>query len=114
MVKALDALITFYRTGWLMPAFAALVFTEAGVTIALSALGTELFPTRLRATAKSWVTNAGILGAMAGLAIVGLLSDSAGGAASVISMLAVVPILATPLLFTVRETRGEELETISA
>jgi hypothetical protein len=83
------------------------------VAIALSALGTELFPTRLRATAKSWVTNAGILGAMAGLAIVGLLSGRVGGAASVISMLAVVPMLATPLLFTVRETRGEELETIT-
>jgi predicted MFS family arabinose efflux permease len=107
------AAAAFYQSAWLIPAFAALVFMEAGVAIALNALGTELFPTHLRATAKSWITNAGILGAMAGLAIVGLLSERIGGAATVISLLAIVPIVATPLLFVVRETRGEELETTS-
>jgi MFS family permease len=96
-----------------MPAFAALVFTEAGVTISINALGTELFPTHLRATAKSWITNAGILGATAGLAIVGALSERAGGAAAVIALLAIVPMFAAPLLFAVRETRGEELETLA-
>jgi hypothetical protein len=35
-----------------------LVFVEAGATVARNALGTELFPTHLRATAKSWITNA--------------------------------------------------------
>jgi putative MFS transporter len=47
------AAFVFYRTSWLFPAFASLVFLEAGAQIALSALGTELFPTPLRGLAKS-------------------------------------------------------------
>ena len=104
--------VAFYQTSWLVPAFAALVFTDAGASIALNALGTELFPTHLRATAKSWVTNSAIVGAMVGLAIVGLAS-ARFGAAAVISTLAIVQLLSTPLLFLVRETRGEELEAIA-
>ena len=107
------AVATYYLTPWLVPAFALLVFGEAGVNIALNALGTELFPTHLRATAKSWITNAGILGALIGLAIVGALSERFGGAGDVIAALAILPLIATPLLFVLRETRHAELETIS-
>jgi putative MFS transporter len=113
MLLGTVAVVAYYRTPWLVPAFAALVFAEAGVNIALNALGTELFPTHLRATAKSWITNAGILGALIGLAIVGALSERLGGADDVIALLAVLPLLAAPLLFTVRETHRAELEALS-
>jgi len=112
MLGGAGAVIGFYRTSWLLPSFAGLVFLEAGVAIAVNALGTELFPTALRATAKAWITNAGILGAMLGLAIVGGASDYLGGAEVVISWLTVAPVATAPLLLLLPETSGRELEAI--
>ena len=103
----------YYATPWLAPAFALLVFMEAGAMVALNALGTEVFPTRLRSTAKSWITNAGVLGAVAGMAAVGLLSDTLGGADRVIRLCALLPLLSAASLLAVPETRGLELEEIS-
>ncbi len=103
----------YYATPWLAPAFALLVFMEAGALVALNALGTEVFPTRLRSTAKSWITNAGVLGAVAGMAAVGLLSETLGGADRVIRLCALLPLLSAASLLAVPETRGLELEEIS-
>ena len=50
---------------------------------------------------------------MTGLAIVGLASERLGGAYTVITILAIAPMLSAPLLFVVRETRGAELEAIT-
>ena len=108
------ATITFYGTEALFPAFAVLVFMEAGAQIALNALGTELFPTRLRGTAKAWITNAWILGAMIGLAIVGSLSGPLGGADPVVTLLGFLPVLACPLLLSLPESRGRELEELES
>jgi putative MFS transporter len=113
IVMAAAGIGLYYRTPWLLPAFAMIVFAEAGVAIALNALGTELFPTGLRATAKSWITNAGIIGAMIGLGIVGAASDSLGGAHVVISLLAIAALIIGPLIFLLPETRGQELEAIT-
>ena len=107
------AVAAFYGTPWLLPSFALLVFMEAGVAIALNTLGTELFPTRLRATAKSWLTNAGIVGSMLGLAAVGATSNALGGASTVILILALIPMIAAPFLFMLPETRGAELEDLA-
>src|SRR5262249_37403331 len=104
------AIAVFYRTAWLMPGFTALVFFEAGVSIAINALSTEIFPTALRATAKSWVTNAAVFGAMLGLATVGALAERVGGHAVVITALGVIPALLTPLLFLLPETYDRELQ----
>jgi MFS family permease len=104
----------YYTSRWLAPAFAALVFMEASGTVALNALGTELFPTRLRSTAKSWITNAAVVGAVAGMASVGALSDALGGADAVMRLLAVLPIACAASLLVLPETRGLELEEISA
>jgi MFS family permease len=112
LVGAALAVLAYYRTSWLLPSFAAMVFLEAGVGIAINSLGTELFPTALRATAKAWITNAGIIGAMTGLGIVGAASAWLGGADVVISLLTAGPILAAPLLLLLPETRGRELEAI--
>lgn len=112
VVGASFGVIAYYRTPWLLPAFTVIVFLESGVGIAINSLGTELFPTALRATAKSWITNAGILGAMLGLAIVGVASEWAGGADVVIACLAIVPLAAAPLLLLLPETSGQELEAL--
>jgi MFS family permease len=106
------AIAAFYQTHYLMPAFALLIFAESGVLIAINSLGTELFPTDLRATAKAWLTNSSTIGALLGLAAVGALSQIEGGHATVISVLAGLLILHAPLFFLMRETRHAELEEI--
>lgn len=108
------AIITFYCSSHLMLAFTLMVFFESGVSIAINALTTELFPTTLRATAKSWVTNAAVVGAMLGLALVGALAERAGGHNLVIAGIAVLPAALAPLLFLLPETHRRELEQTSA
>jgi putative MFS transporter len=106
--------LAYYQTSWLMPAFAALVFSEAGVAIALNSLGTELFPTRMRTTAKTGITIAGILGATAGLALVGALSRAGlAGIDTASAVLALLPALASPALLRLPESRGLELERLA-
>ena len=104
----------YYSSRWLAPAFALLVFFEAGCTVTLNALGTELFPTRLRSTAKSWITTAGVLGSVVGMACVGALSGPLGGADGVIRLLALLPVASCAGLLVLTETRGRELEEIVA
>ena len=111
-VTAAIAIAAFFQTAWLSIAFTVLVFGEAGSSLAVSALGTEVFPTEMRSTAKTWITSAGIVGAMAGLAVVGLTADSLGGAPSVITLLAVAPVAVCALVFLLPEPRGRELEEI--
>jgi MFS family permease len=106
------SIIVFFRTSYLMAAFTGIVFFEAGASVAINALSTEVFPTALRATAKVWVTNAAVIGAMIGLGLVGLLADRFGGHAVVIAELAILPILFAPLLFVLPETHRRELEKI--
>ncbi len=113
LICGAGAIIAFYQSHYLMVAFTALVFFESGITIAINALATELFPTHLRATAKSWVTNAAVLGAMCGLGLVGALAEKAGGHGTVIAALALVPALLSPLLLMLPDTHRRDLETTS-
>jgi putative MFS transporter len=113
LVGAAIAIAAFYRTPVLFPSFAALVFFESGITIAVTALSTECFPTVLRATARAWVTNAGVVGAVVGLALVGALSGRMGGHAAVVAMIGVLPIVLAPLLLFLPETVGRELEQVA-
>lgn len=112
IVGGAAAIAAFYQTHYLMPAFALLTFSESGVLIAINSLGTELFPTDLRATAKAWLTNAATIGALIGLGAVGALSNIDGGHATVIAILAGLLLLHAPLFFLLRETRHAELEEI--
>jgi len=114
LIGGAGAIIAFYQTTWLLASFTSMVFLEAGAAIAINALGTELFPTHVRATAKAWITNAGIIGAMLGLATVGAASAALGGAEVVIALLAIAPAIAAPLLFLLPETGSRELETLAA
>ena len=105
------AVILFYQTEWLVPAFALMTLCEAGVIIAVNALTTEMFPTHLRATAKSWVTNSGVVGALLGLATIGALHGVASGA-TVITALAAITSLLAPAIFLLPETRSLDLDRV--
>jgi MFS transporter, putative metabolite:H+ symporter len=113
LLGAAVAIAAFYRTPVLFPSFATLVFFESGITIAVTALSTECFPTVLRATARAWVTNAGVVGAVVGLGLVGALSGRMGGYAVVVALLGLLPVLLCPLLLLLPETFGRELEQVS-
>jgi MFS family permease len=80
---------------------------------ASASLSTELFPTSVRATVSGWLAAAGVVGAAAGIALVGVLADVAGyGRASTIVFL---PIVVTAGLYSLLpETRGLELEESAA
>ena len=108
------AIAAYYQTSWLLTAFTAIVFAEAGAQLAISTLATEVFPTETRSTAKTWVTSAAIVGAMIGLGVVGRAADAVGSAAMVITMLAAGPILVSPLVWILPEPRGRELEEMVA
>lgn len=113
LIGAALAVGLFYQTEYLTPAFALLVLCESGVVIALNALTTEMFPTHLRATAKSWITNSGVVGALVGLALIGALNDLAPGSA-VITGLALCTALLAPSIFLLPETRRVDLGEIDA
>jgi MFS transporter, putative metabolite:H+ symporter len=113
LIGSAAAIVCFYSTGYLFPAFAAIVFCESGITVSINALSTESFPTALRATARAWVTNASVLGATIGLALVGLLSTTMGGHAPIVTVLGFLPLLLAPVVFLIPETVGRELEVTS-
>lgn len=75
------------------------------------ALAAELVPTTVRATVAGWMTVAGVVGAVSGLVIVGVLADVTDGfAAPTLGVGIVVALVATG--FTrLPETRGRELDT---
>ena len=76
------------------------------------ALGAELVPTRVRATLAGWITFAGVLGAVIGIAGFGVLADATGGfdrASRAIGIVTAVTALGFLLL---PETRGVELEDL--
>ncbi len=107
------AATTFYQTDWLLQAFALMTLSESGVIIALNSLTTELFPTELRATAKAWVTNSSVVGALLGLAMIGAFSGIALGS-TVIMVLAISMSLLSPAIFLLPETRHVDLEEVDA
>ena len=81
---------------------------------ALAALSTELFPHSSRATAAGWIVVAGVVGAIVGLIIFGVVGDSvhvtgAGSLrlAAVLTFLPLLPLLG--LLYRLPESSGMEL-----
>jgi len=111
LLSAGIAVSAFYQSEWLLPAFALMTVSESGVIIAVNSLTTELFPTELRATAKAWVTNSSIIGALLGLALIGALNSIAAGS-TVITGLAVTTSLLSPAIFLLPETRHLDLEEV--
>ncbi|HXP14824.1 MAG TPA: MFS transporter [Actinomycetes bacterium] len=86
------------------------VLVSSAYAPAFGALGSELFPTRVRATVGGWLVAAGVLGAVAGLVAFGLLTDALDSFATA-AVLVCAPVVLTCVLFArVPETRGLELE----
>jgi predicted MFS family arabinose efflux permease len=114
-VGAFGALVLFYLVGgpwvWLLGPTFALLGAAGGS--AVGPYGSELFPTRMRASAQSLIVLSTIIGSATGLLVVGALSDSMGlgGAIAVAGTGAALAIA----LFTVGfpETAGRVLEATS-
>jgi MFS family permease len=110
-IVAVAAVITYSGSptavvgGYLLNVVAASAYAPA-----MGALSSELFPTSLRATAAGWLTCAGVLGAVTGLLVFGLLIDAFDGFASAALVVAAPVLLASAAFTLLPETRGMELE----
>ena len=105
----------FYTTPALLPAIAVMILGNATGMAVLYSYATELFPTHLRATARAWIGYLGVLGATAGLGLVGMLTDLAGGAAGVLTALATGNLVAAVILVAfLPETSARDLDAIEA
>jgi MFS family permease len=110
-VIALAAMLTYSGSpaaaigGYLLAVAAASVFAPA-----IGALAAELFRTGIRATVAGWMSVGGVLGAVGGLVLFGVLVTSLNDfliAAAVVAL----PVLAvSPLYARFPETQGMELE----
>ena len=110
-VVALAGMLTYsgsrpaLAAGYLLAILAASAYAPS-----FGALGAELFPTSVRATAAGWLVAAGVLGAVAGLVAFGLLTDALASFATA-AVLICAPVVLTCVLFVrLPETRGLELE----
>ena len=103
--------VAFYSldSGWLLaPAILIASFGASMLVPAFAAHRSELFPTRVRATAAGWITNAAIAGSIAGFTIGAVVVDNIG-LSSTISLLALGLIIAALLVTRLPETRGIDL-----
>ena len=91
--------------GYLVAIAASSAFAPAGGALLL-----ELFPTQIRATIAGWETVAGVLGAVIGLLIFGVLADLTGSFGSAAQLIGAVVFLASVGFLRFPETRGRELD----
>ena len=115
---AAAGLAVAYAYGGGLPDLAVGYLVAIGASSAFAppagALAAELVPTRIRATVAGWMTVAGVLGAVLGLASFGVLADLTGGfrsASQAIGLAVAVIALGFVLL---PETRGTELDALEA
>ena len=78
------------------------------LTPSFGAQRSELFPTRVRATANAWITNAAILGSIFGFGVGAVLIDRIGLSLTVATLGAGL-IVAVVLILRLPETRGMDL-----
>jgi predicted MFS family arabinose efflux permease len=90
---------------------AAITFASAFAPPA-GALAAEVVPTRARATAAGWMTVAGVLGAVLGLTLFGVLGDITGEFASAARVLGIGVAVVAFGFAGLPETRGVELEVL--
>lgn len=83
-------------------------FGAFAIVPSLGALRNEVFPTGIRATAATWLNSAGVLGAVAGLAIGKYLIGTYGLPATV-TLLSIGMGIAAALVVLVPETKGTHL-----
>ncbi len=103
--------VGFYTldSGWFLAA--SIFLATLGATMlapSFAAQRTELFPTRVRATANAWLTNVAIIGSISGFAAGAVLIDTIGIAAT-ISALGAGLVIAMVLVLRLPETQGMDL-----
>lgn len=111
MVLGVTGGVGFYTqdSGWILaPAIFLATMGLGMLTPALAAHRSELFPTRVRATAAGWVTNIAIGGSIAGFVIGALIVDTVG-LSTTITALASGLVIAMLLVTRLPETRGMDL-----
>ena len=103
--------VAFYTqdSGWVLAPAVFLATMGLGMlTPAIAAHRSELFPTRVRATAAGWITNTAIGGSITGFVIGALIVDDVG-LPQTISVLAGGLLIAMLLVTRLPETRGMDL-----
>jgi MFS family permease len=108
---ALAGMLTYSGSrGAVTAGYLVAILAASAYAPAFGALGAELFPTSVRATAAGWLAAAGVVGAVAGLVAFGLLTDALDSFATA-AVLVCAPVVVSCLLFArPPETRGLELE----
>jgi MFS family permease len=86
------------------------MFAGATYAPATGAMAAELFPTSVRGSVAGWLAAAGVVGAVTGLVVFGLLADALGGFTRAALLIAVPVALVSVLFRALPETRGQELE----
>ena len=111
LVLGLIGGVGFYLldSGWFLAA--SIFVATLGATMLTPSFGahrSELFPTRVRATANSWITNAAIIGSITGFAIGAIMIDRVG-LATTVSTLGAGLVISIVLVLRLPETRGMDL-----
>jgi MFS family permease len=103
--------VAFYTqdSGWVLaPAIFLATLGLGMLTPSLASHRSELFPTRVRATAAGWITNVAIGGSIAGFVVGALIVDSVG-LPKTITALSGGLVIAMLLVTRLPETRGMDL-----
>jgi Major Facilitator Superfamily len=110
-VIAVAAMLTYSGSpaaaiaGYLLAVVAASVFAPA-----IGALAAELFPTGIRATVAGWMSVVGVLGAVGGLVLFGVLVSALDNFLIAAAVVALPVVAVSPLYARLPETQGMELE----
>jgi MFS family permease len=111
MLTGLVGGVAFYTqdSGWILAPAVFLATMGLGMlTPAMASHRSELFPTRVRATAAGWITNIAIAGSVTGFVIGGVFVDDYG-LPTTITALAAGLVIAMLLITRLPETRGMDL-----
>jgi MFS family permease len=92
--------------------YLATILLSSAFAPAQGTLAAELVPTRVRATVAGWLTVTGVVGAVVGLTIFGVLADLTGGFAAASRLLGAVVAVSAVVFVALPETRGTELEDL--
>ncbi len=86
------------------------ILVSSAFAPALGALASELFPTSVRATVAGWLSAGGVLGAVSGLVVFGVLVTALNSFAAAAVLVALPVAALSPLYARLPETLGMELE----
>lgn len=108
------AWLFYHVPGFYLPVlWAFLTVCSVSCNVTIRALATEVFPTSHRGTSGGWLTLVQTLGTAGGLGLVSVGIAQGATLPFMVSVLAILTIVAGASLFLLPETSGRELEEIS-